>query len=96
MTAGILLVFGVFGLALASVAGTIQQRLPWFTVILGLILAALGCWLLAGRNVPGLRIATGRGPALTRSGAGWLGPGCDLEQPEIVVVRGSVRLHLMI
>jgi cytochrome c biogenesis protein CcdA len=67
MTAGFVLVFGVFGLLLASVAGAVQQRLPWFTVVLGLTLAALGCWLLAGRSVPGVRIPTGRGPALTRS-----------------------------
>jgi cytochrome c-type biogenesis protein len=67
MTAGFVLVFGVFGLLLASVAGTIQQRLPWFTVVLGLTLAAVGCWLAAGRSLPGVRIPTSRGPALTRS-----------------------------
>jgi cytochrome c-type biogenesis protein len=67
MTAGFVLVFGLFGLALTSVAGPIQQRLPWFTVIFGLTLALVGAWLLAGRSMPGLRMATGRGPALTRS-----------------------------
>jgi cytochrome c-type biogenesis protein len=62
MTAGFVAVFGVFGLLLASVAGAIQERLPWFTVVFGLMLAALGAWLVAGRTVPGLRITTGRGP----------------------------------
>ncbi|MGH3464333.1 MAG: cytochrome c biogenesis CcdA family protein [Kribbellaceae bacterium] len=67
MTAGFVLVFGIFGLALASVAGPIQERLPWFTVVLGLVLAASGGWLVAGRTLPGPRIATRGGPALTRS-----------------------------
>jgi cytochrome c-type biogenesis protein len=67
MTTGFVLVFGVFGLLMASVAGTIQQHLPWFTVVLGVTLAAMGGWLLAGRSVPGPRIAPRRGPALTRS-----------------------------
>lgn len=67
MTAGFVLVFGIFGLALASVARPVQQRLPWFTVVFGLTLAFAGAWLLAGRSMPRPRIATGRGPALTRS-----------------------------
>ena len=68
MTAGFVGVFGVFGLLLAPVAGAIQERLPWFTVILGLVLVALGSWLVAGRSIPGPKIATGRGGrALTRS-----------------------------
>lgn len=67
MTAGFGMVFGVFGLALSSIAGPIQQRLPWFTVGLGLVLAAGGGWLLVGRSLPGPTIRVGRGPALTRS-----------------------------
>jgi cytochrome c-type biogenesis protein len=67
MTTGFVLVFGIFGLALASVAGPIQERLPWFTVVLGLALVAAGGWLAVGRSLPGPRIATRRGPALTRS-----------------------------
>lgn len=67
MTAGFVLVFGTFGLVLSPVAGTIQKHLPWFTVVFGVTLLALGGWLLAGRTVPGLRVATGRGPALSRS-----------------------------
>src|SRR6266508_544108 len=68
MTAGFAVVFGVFGLLLASVAGVVQERLPWFTVVLGVVLAAAGAWSLAGRALPGVRIGTRRGPALTRSG----------------------------
>lgn len=66
MTAGFALVFGVFGLLLVPAAGAIQQRLPWFTVVFGLMLAGLGGWLVAGRSLPAPRIAT-RGRGLTRS-----------------------------
>jgi cytochrome c-type biogenesis protein len=61
MTIGFVAVFGVFGLVLAPVAGAIQERLPWFTVVFGLVLAALGGWLVAGRSLPAPRIATAVG-----------------------------------
>jgi cytochrome c-type biogenesis protein len=66
LTAGYVAVFGAFGLVLAPLAGWLQPRLPWLTVMLGLFLAVLGGWLLAGRSLP----APGRGvraPALTGS-----------------------------
>jgi cytochrome c biogenesis protein CcdA len=66
VTAGFAAVFGVFGLALTPVAGVVQRHLPWFTVVLGLLLVGLGGWLLAGRALPGVARA-GRGPAVTRS-----------------------------
>ncbi|MEU4293162.1 cytochrome c biogenesis protein CcdA [Kribbella sp. NPDC026596] len=67
MTLGFTLVFGVFGLALAPVASSIQRYLPWFTIGLGILLAGLGAWLLLGRALPGLRLHR-RGPAtMTRS-----------------------------
>lgn len=37
-----------FGLVLAPVAGALQQRLPWFTSVLGLALVGVGGWLPAG------------------------------------------------
>jgi cytochrome c-type biogenesis protein len=66
LTVGYVLVFGTFGLVLTPVAGLLQPRLPWLTVVLGLGLAAVGCWLLAGRSLgaPGVRA-----PALT--GSAW-------------------------
>jgi cytochrome c-type biogenesis protein len=68
LTAGYVLVFGAFGLVLAPVAGWLQPRLPWLTVLLGVALAVAGCWLLAGRQLPspggGLRA-----PRLTGSAA---------------------------
>ncbi len=66
LTAGYVAVFAAFGLALLPVAGWLQPRLPWATVVLGVVLAAAGAWLLAGRSLP----APGRGlraPRLTGS-----------------------------
>lgn len=67
MTAGFVVVFAVFGVLITPLAGSLQQHLPWFTIGLGLLLAGLGGWLLSGRDLPGLRLRTGRGPAVTRS-----------------------------
>ena len=67
MTAGFAIVFGVFGLALTPIADAVQSRLPLFTIVFGLLLAALGGWLLAGRDLPGLGRWLTRGPAVTRS-----------------------------
>ncbi len=61
---GYAVVFGAFGLVLTPIAGILQPRLPWLTVVLGLGLAALGVWLLAGRSLPS---PTVRAPALTGS-----------------------------
>lgn len=61
---GYAVVFGVFGLVLTPLAGALQPRLPWLTVVLGVALAALGGWLLAGRSLPA---PTVRAPALTGS-----------------------------
>jgi cytochrome c-type biogenesis protein len=67
LTLGYVLVFGAFGLVLTPVAGLLQPRLPWLTVVLGAGLAGLGGWLLAGRplGLPG----GVRAPALT--GSAW-------------------------
>jgi cytochrome c biogenesis protein CcdA len=54
MTIGFVLVFGAFALAVAPVAGGVQRWLPYLTVVLGVGLAAVGAWLLAGRDLPGL------------------------------------------
>jgi cytochrome c biogenesis protein CcdA len=67
VTAGYVLVFGAFGLVLTPIAGALQPRLPWLTVVLGLGLAAHGGRLLAGRSLPappGMRA-----PALTGTAA---------------------------
>lgn len=51
MALGFLAVFGVFGLLTVPVATAIQRYLPYATVVIGIGLAALGIWLLAGREL---------------------------------------------
>jgi cytochrome c biogenesis protein CcdA len=67
MTAGFVVVFGLFGLVVSPLAASITEHLPWVTIVIGLVLAALGAWLLAAREitvpVPKLR----RAPAVTGS-----------------------------
>lgn len=51
MALGFLTVFGLFGLLTVSVASTVQRYLPYVTVIVGVLLVALGIWLLTGRDI---------------------------------------------
>lgn len=65
MTLGFIAVFGGFGLLAAPAIDAVASRLPWLSVVIGLVLVALGAWLLAGRSLPSLpRLA--RAPAMTR------------------------------
>ena len=59
MAAGFLAVFGLFGLLTVSVASTVQRYLPYATVLIGIVLVALGFWLLAGRVLPGWSLGKG-------------------------------------
>ena len=49
MTLGFLTVFGVFGVLTVSLASTVQRYMPYLTIVIGLVLVAVGLWLLAGR-----------------------------------------------
>jgi len=51
MTLGFLAVFGTFGLLTVTVAATVQRYLPYATVVIGIVLVALGVWLLADRRL---------------------------------------------
>jgi cytochrome c-type biogenesis protein len=51
MTIGFLGVFGAFGLLIAPVAASVQRYLPAVTVVMGMALVGLGCWLLGGREL---------------------------------------------
>jgi len=64
LTLGFVAVFGIFGLVIAPVAAGVQQYLPWVTVVVGILLLALGAWLLAGRTLPTIGWNP-RGPHLT-------------------------------
>jgi cytochrome c biogenesis protein CcdA len=62
MTAGFLVVFGVLGLVLEPALTTINRRLPWVTILLGIVLLALGVAMLAGRTLSVRLPRFGRGP----------------------------------
>lgn len=64
MTAGFLVVFAGFGLVVAPLASSVQQYLPWVTLAMGILLVALGGWLLTGRDLPTLGRRP-RGPEIT-------------------------------
>ncbi|WP_063806694.1 cytochrome c biogenesis CcdA family protein [Streptomyces regalis] len=51
MTGGFAAVFGTFALVVSPLALTVERWLPWATVVIGLILLALGVWLLTGREL---------------------------------------------
>ena len=61
MAVGFVAVFGIFGLLTISAASTVQRYLPYVTVVIGIMLVALGVWLVTGRDLvmPGW---LGRGP----------------------------------
>ena len=55
MAAGFATVFGAFGLLTVSAASTVQRYLPFATIVIGIVLVALGIWLLLGRELTALR-----------------------------------------
>ncbi|CAB4599119.1 unannotated protein [freshwater metagenome] len=62
MTAGFLVVFGLLGLVLEPVINSVSQKLPWVTIILGVVLIVLGVLLLMGRSITIAIPKIGRGP----------------------------------
>ncbi|MFZ1179515.1 MAG: cytochrome c biogenesis CcdA family protein [Mycobacterium sp.] len=54
MALGFLTVFGFFGALTISAATTVQRYLPYATVVIGVVLVALGVWLLSGRQLSAL------------------------------------------
>jgi len=51
VTLGFLVVFGLIGVVLKGSLDTVQERLPWVTLLLGVGLVVLGIWFLLGRTV---------------------------------------------
>lgn len=51
MAAGFVTVFGLFGLVIAPLTNSIEAVLPYVTLGVGIVLLALGIWLLLGREV---------------------------------------------
>ncbi len=63
LTAGFVVVFGLFGLVITPLALSIEDKLPWVTIVIGIGLVGLGIALLAGKQ-PTLNI-----PKLQRGGS---------------------------
>lgn len=51
MTLGFLMVFGAFGMLTVALAATVQRSMPYVTVVIGIVLVALGIWLVCGREL---------------------------------------------
>ncbi|HME75952.1 MAG TPA: cytochrome c biogenesis CcdA family protein [Mycobacterium sp.] len=51
MGLGFLTVFGLFGALTISAGATVQRYLPYLVVAIGIVLVALGIWLLLGREL---------------------------------------------
>ena len=51
MTAGFVVVFGILGLILDPILSSIIDKLPWVTIVLGIVLVILGIRLLMGREI---------------------------------------------
>src|ERR1700751_4306362 len=54
MALGFFTVFGLFGALTISAASTVQRYLPYATLVIGVVLVALGVWLLTGRELTAL------------------------------------------
>ncbi|MBE1533288.1 cytochrome c biogenesis CcdA family protein [Actinomadura algeriensis] len=74
MTAGFVTVFGVFGLLVSVLTTSVQEYLPWVTIVVGLVLILLGGWLVTGRELL-VRLPRLRTGELTGSLAGLYGYG---------------------
>ena len=48
VTAGFLVVFGVMGFAWSSLSGVVASRLPYFSIVVGVLLVVLGIAMLRG------------------------------------------------
>lgn len=61
MTVGFVAVFGLVGVVLGPVIGSLTRYLPVVAIVVGVLLTGLGVWMLTGRSLalPGL---AGRGP----------------------------------
>ena len=51
MGLGFLTVFGLFGALTISAGATVQRYLPYLVVVIGIVLVALGIWMLLGREL---------------------------------------------
>ncbi|MQA27991.1 MAG: cytochrome c biogenesis protein CcdA [Micromonosporaceae bacterium] len=77
VSAGFAGVFALAGLLVAAGLRAIMGAIPWFAVVIGAVLAAVGLFIVAGRGIPlrlggGRPVRPGRGPAaMVVFGAGY-------------------------
>ncbi|WP_029252320.1 cytochrome c biogenesis CcdA family protein [Paraoerskovia marina] len=98
MTVGFVLVFGAFGILLASVTGAIERWLPVVTIVVGVALVGTGVWLLSGRSL-GIGVLSRYGRAPRRSWWSQVGYGATFAlaslsctiAPFLAVTAGAVR-----
>ncbi len=69
MTAGFTAVFAVFGLVVIPVASSVQRYLPWFSLVVGLLLVAAGIWQLSGRSLALPQLWRRSGPVTSSLGS---------------------------
>ncbi|MFD0206419.1 MULTISPECIES: cytochrome c biogenesis CcdA family protein [Saccharothrix] len=69
MTAGFVVVFGVFGVVVAPVAASVQRYLPFVTVVIGAALVVTGGLLVAGKTVALQRLKPTKGAPTRRLGS---------------------------
>jgi cytochrome c biogenesis protein CcdA len=71
MGLGFFTVFGLFGALTISAGATVQRYLPYAVVVIGIVLVALGIWLLLGRELTLLipRYSGGRWAPTARLGS---------------------------
>jgi cytochrome c biogenesis protein CcdA len=65
MALGFVAVFGTFGLLTVAAAATVQRYLPYVTIVIGIVLVAVGFWLSLGRDLRALTPMRGAGWAPT-------------------------------
>lgn len=69
MAAGFLTVFGIFGLAVSPLIASAQKYLPFATVVIGVLLLAMGAWLVSGRDISVLLPKAAGGTPTARLGS---------------------------
>lgn len=98
MTAGFVAVFGLFGAVVTPLALSVERYLPVVTIVMGVLLVGLGCWLLTGRTLA-VRGLAGRGSGPTASWFSQVGYGASFAlaslsctvAPFLAVAASSLR-----
>jgi cytochrome c biogenesis protein CcdA len=99
MTVGFVAVFGAFAAVVTPLALALERYLPVLTVVVGLLLVAVGAWLLSGREIKGPALPGRSGRAPTATWASQVGYGVTFAlaslsctvAPFLAVTSGALR-----